>query len=318
MTSIWPTDSNYLTQEETRALEIQLLPRFKNRLTELNIDQSLSAYLPSFYIPFAAKLRDNKSSQHATLIVGINGAQGSGKSTLSRLLADVLQHGFNLNTVILSIDDLYKTRKQRQKIAVELHPLFKTRGVPGTHDTRLGIEVIEKIKNLKENEILAYPVFDKGNDDRAPANKWPHCKGAVDILIFEGWCVGAHAQTEQALLTDTNQLEATEDSQHVWRGIVNKQLETEYKKLFSLLDYLVFIQIPSFHCVMKWRGLQEQKLVSKQPHEKHLMATTAALKRFIDHYERLTLFQLADLPSKADMVITLGVDHQIKQTRLSS
>ncbi len=43
------------------------------------------------------------------------------------------------------------------------------------------------------------------------------------------------------------------------------------------------------------------------------MTAEKTLKRFIAHYERLTRFQLDDLPTCADITIQLGEDHQMKQ-----
>lgn len=318
MHTLWPNEQSNLTAHQSSQLHEQLIGPFQNRLQQLAIDQSLSGYLVSFYIPFANWLSRQKTLMNGTLVVGINGAQGSGKSTLSQLTADVLQLGFKLNTVTLSIDDLYKTRQQRRRMADDIHPLFKTRGVPGTHDTQLGIDIIEKVKRLKKGESIALPAFDKGNDEPLPTEQWPLCYGPVDILIFEGWCVGAGAQTEEALQTHTNQLEAREDAQGVWRRTVNEHLKTDYGDLFSLLDCLVFLKTPSFDCVLKWRSLQEKKLTDQHQQEKHLMTTKGVMQRFIDHYERLTLFQLEDLPNKAKLTIKLGTDHQIKQLQFAN
>lgn len=316
MNSIWPRKQNNLTTFEIEKLRSQLIVSFENCLDQLAISDELTPYLDQFYIPFAAWLSQKRSTISDTLVVGINGAQGSGKSTMSHLVTEVLQQGFKLKTVVLSIDDLYKTREQREQMANDIHPLFKTRGVPGTHDTALGINLIKKIKALKMGESLSYPVFDKSNDDRIQKMAWPSCQGPIDILIFEGWCVGAEAQTEEALKQNINSLEELEDTKGIWRHAVNEHLKTDYKALYNLLDCLVFLQIPSFNCVLPWRDLQERKRENKQRHvhEQRLMTTEAPLKRFIAHYERLTRFQIEELPGKADLVIKLGEDHQIKKT----
>ncbi|PHS73153.1 MAG: hypothetical protein COB22_02495 [Cycloclasticus sp.] len=312
MNSIWLSHLINVSAAELDRLDAQLINSFEAQLKEQNIEQNIRPYLKQFYIPFAAWLKQKQSLLNSTLIVGINGAQGSGKTTISQLTATILQQGFNLKTVILSIDDLYKTRQQREQMASDIHPLYKTRGVPGTHDTALGIDVLEKIKTLKPNETLRYPAFDKGNDEPLPISLWPKCQGPIDIIIFEGWCVGASAQTKNALRRGINSLETNEDADGIWRNAVNEHLKSDYKSLFDLLDCLVFIQIPSFDYVLKWRGLQEQKLANKHQHEQHLMTSASVLKRFVDHYERLTQFQLVDMPNKADLVIKLGEDHQIK------
>lgn len=313
MNTIWPIEHNKLTTEQTEKLHQSLRSPFKNRLQQFAIDEGLGDYLASFYIPFASWLGEKQSTVSRTLVVGINGAQGSGKSTLSQLTADILTQGFGLNTVVLSIDDIYKTRQQREQMAIDIHPLFKTRGVPGTHDTALGMSLIQQISTLKAGQSLPIPHFDKGNDDRSPKNLWPRCTGPVDILIVEGWCVGTQPQTTDELTHATNPLEKNEDEKLIWRRTVNEHLKTDYKEFFGLLDCLIFLQIPNVDCVLKWRGLQEQKLAEKHQHERHLMSTQKSLKRFIAHYERLTLSQLKNMPDISDLTITLDNHHQIKR-----
>jgi pantothenate kinase-related protein Tda10 len=67
------------------------------------------------------------------LVVGLTGPQGSGKSTLAARLPDLLAAA-GLNAGVLALDDLYLTKAERQRLAADVHPLFATRGVPGTHD----------------------------------------------------------------------------------------------------------------------------------------------------------------------------------------
>ena len=71
------------------------------------------------------------------LVVGICGAQGSGKSTLTAVLRKLLEMR-GLRVASLSLDDLYLTRGERRELAARIHPLLATRGVPGTHDVELG------------------------------------------------------------------------------------------------------------------------------------------------------------------------------------
>ena len=100
----------------------------------------------------------------------MTGGQGSGKSTISHILKIILKTGFNLNTTIFSIDDFYKTIRERKLMSKRVSPLFLTRGVPGTHDTKLLYNVLKKLKNHKFKKLLV-PKFDKSNDDRFPKKK---------------------------------------------------------------------------------------------------------------------------------------------------
>ncbi|ORU90013.1 MAG: hypothetical protein A6F71_03355 [Cycloclasticus sp. symbiont of Poecilosclerida sp. M] len=310
---LWPYKQTADTIQENFNLADKLSSEFTTICKKLAIAEGLTPYLSSLYVPLARRLHTKHHHLNDTLVVGINGAQGSGKSTLSELLSYTLRKGFGLNVAILSIDDIYKTRQQRGQMAIDLHPLFKTRGVPGTHDTQLGIQIIKRCKSLKEGALFAYPVFDKGKDERQPKDAWPNVQGKIDILLFEGWCVGAHPQKDIDIKTAVNLLEENEDRECVWRSAVNEYLKADYKKLFDLIDCLLFLKIPSFDSIIKWRGLQEDKLIKQGKKERHLMTTNKKLQRFIDHYERLTRFQLDDLPQRADLIFELGFDHQVKR-----
>lgn len=310
---LWPIEHTSMSADEIEHIAGKVNKPFINLCHQQQITNDLTPYLSQLYVPFATWLRDMQSVDKQTLIVGINGAQGSGKTTLSLLLACVLKNAFGLNVVTLSIDDIYKTRQQRHIMACDMHPLFETRGVPGTHDTALGSQLLDSFKQLKSGASLFYPVFDKGNDDRANKKNWPSCHNKIDIVLFEGWCVGARPQNENDLIRPINSLERNEDKSGAWRQRVNDYLANEYQALFSALDCLVFLKIPNFQSILKWRGLQEQKLIGQQHHESHLMTSTASLQRFIDHYERLTRHQLNSLPTIANLTIDIGDDHQAKR-----
>ncbi|WP_295172986.1 hypothetical protein [uncultured Brevundimonas sp.] len=122
-------------------------------------------------------------------VLGICGAQGSGKSTLSDALAKRL-NGRGARTAILSLDDLYLSRARRADLAHTVHPLFRTRGVPGMHDVVQGVALLDAVK---AGRGVTLPRFDKATDDPAPQAQWPVIEGPIDVLIFEGWCIGARA-----------------------------------------------------------------------------------------------------------------------------
>ena len=213
--------------------------------------------LKNFYLPICENINNSYLKNKNTRILGLSGGQGSGKSTISNILKIILKEGFNLHTVIFSIDDFYKTYKERKKMSLKISPLFFTRGVPGTHDTDL---LLNCLKNLKSNKFKKFsiPKFDKSIDDRLPKNKWQTISRKPNVVIFEGWCVGATPQKKRDLLLPINSLEKDKDRKKLWRNKVNKELKTTYKNIFKLIDTLIFLKVPSFHHVYKWRLLQEK------------------------------------------------------------
>jgi D-glycerate 3-kinase len=239
-----------------------------------------------------------------TRIVGINGAQGSGKSTLAGRLRHALGKDHACAAVVLAIDDFYATRAQRSALADAVHPLLITRGVPGTHDVELMSATLERLRHLRAGHTLRLPHFVKAQDDRAPADRGVVVTGPVDVVLFEGWCVGTPPQAEAELLDPINRLEAEEDRDGRWRRYVNAQLAGPYARLFGSLDRLVFLQAPDFAVVHRWRLQQEAGNAAAAPRADHVM-DAAALQRFIAHYERLTRHALHALPSHADVVFEL-------------
>lgn len=235
------------------------------------------------------------------LIVGVNGAQGSGKSTLCRFL-EVLLRARGLRAATLSLDDLYLSRAERAVMAAEIHPLFATRGVPGTHAVGLGMGIVE---DVLAGRTFTLPRFDKATDDRA--SEGTVVSGPVDVLLFEGWCVGAVPQDNPALIAPVNALEAAEDEDGIWRILVNRFLAEDYARLFALIDMLVMLKVESFDAVHANRALQEAKLRAANPQATGLM-DDPALARFIAHYERLTRHMLNEMPARADICFAIGPD----------
>lgn len=269
-----------------------------------------------WYVPLAGNILKRQRLLGRTLIIGINGAQGSGKTTTCLLLRSILSKVMKLSTVCISLDDFYFTRRQREKLASEIHPLLRTRGVPGTHDIALGLHTLNALQYSPPK--LPLPQFCKAVDDRLSSDKWPIWSGRCDIVLFEGWCVGAHPQPEKELLPPVNILESDEDPDGKWRRFVNYHLGTDYQLLFSLIDYLIMLKIPNMDCVFRWRGQQENRLAEQLKVEPYLgsaVMSPVELNRFIQHYERLTLFMLCEMPTRVDVVYELDVGHTIVSAR---
>lgn len=232
------------------------------------------------------------------LVVGICGAQGSGKSTLAAALEVRLAAG-GIAAATLSLDDLYLPRAARAELARTVHPLFATRGVPGTHDPALGLATIAA---LARGEPAPLPRFDKGRDDRVPAADWPRAPAGTRVLLFEGWCLGARPQSAAALSAPVNALEAEEDPHAIWRGHANDSLAGSYQDLFARVDRLVLLAAPGWEAVARWR---EQAEVSLRKAGAPQAMDAAAIARFIQHYQRLTAWILDEMPPRADLVVRL-------------
>jgi len=191
--------------------------------------------------------------------------------------------------------------------------LFITRGVPGTHDIDLAKSILSSLK-LKDIDGLTIPLFDKAIDDRVDKKQWKTLSQPVDIILFEGWCVGASAQDTEELLQPVNSLEQEEDAKALWRSYVNEQLAGPYVEVFSFIDILIMMKVPDMKNVFDWRLLQEKKLEitsAKQLKSNLKVMSEEELNRFIMHYERITRFSLEEMPSRADVVMELNDSHQI-------
>ena len=267
------------------------------------------------YLPVVAEIAARSKARQPALLMGLQGCQGSGKSTMAEFLQLLLAAEHELKAVVLSIDDFYLTLSERQQLAAEVHPLLLTRGVPGTHDVSMAVVTLKQLQALKTGESCSLVSFNKAIDDRANQQDWPQVQGPIDVIILEGWCIAMPPQAATDLTTPMNELEKNEDADGCWRQYVNQQLQDGYADLFAMLDFLAVLEAPSFECVYGWRKLQEQKLAERlknAPAEKKAkLLGPSELARFIAHYQRLTEHGLKHLAEQANFVITLDSDHVV-------
>lgn len=267
-----------------------------------------------YFVPLAHDILESKKT-NTPIFVAINGCQGSGKTTLADFLVTWFSKNTPFNSVALSIDDFYLAKQARTELAKDVHPLFTTRGVPGTHDVAL---MNSTITNLLAGEInIPLPRFNKHEDDCVPASDWLANKKPVDIIILEGWCVGSEPQPLFSLSEPLNELEQQFDKEGVWRRCINSCLANEYKAVFNLIDYTVMLKAPSFSDVFTWRKEQEQKLIAKKGEGSGTM-TNEQLVYFISHFERITRENLNTLSAKANALIELDSNRDISGMHLTS
>ena len=251
-----------------------------------------------------------ESNQHSPFLIGINGAQGTGKSTMAKLLGALLSEGGH-RVVTLSIDDFYYSKAKRQELAGTVHPLLTSRGVPGTHDVDLALRLLEPLCCAKPEQEISLPGFDKSLDDCRADADCEKIHGPVDLIILEGWFVGVKPQEKDALTVAINELENKEDNDGRWRSYVNTQLAGGYQSLFEKLHMLLMLQAPGFEQVLEWRSLQEEKLRASVAKDASGLMDHKAIERFIQHFERLTRHCLQTLPDSADRVFRLDSGHRI-------
>ncbi|PZU59586.1 MAG: kinase [Sphingobium sp.] len=242
------------------------------------------------------------------LVIGLCGAQGSGKTTLATALQSRLT-ATGLRCATLSLDDLYLTLSEREALGCVVHPLLRTRGVPGTHDVGLGLDTIAA---LGGEGRVSLPRFDKARDDRLPESAWPVVSAPLDLLLFEGWCVGAVPQDAAELVEPVNALEREKDTDGAWRRHVNAALSGAYRPLFDRIDRLILLAAPGFDVVGDWRTEQEEQLRRvTSPAAGQRIMSAGEISRFIQFYERLTRHILSEMPERADLTLSLDASRRV-------
>jgi D-glycerate 3-kinase len=291
--------------------------KFQDFIVKHQLPKSYVDTIQNWFEPVAQEIALHQKEAGMPLVIGINGAQGSGKSTLADLLVFLLTTQHSLSAVAMSIDDFYYTREQRAQLANTVHPLLATRGVPGTHDVALAEKTIHSLSDFRGPTSV--PQFNKAIDDRLAESQWPVISKPVDVIVIEGWCLGAQAQTEADLEQPVNDLEQDEDPQEIWRYYVNQQLSGNYSNLFEVIDTWIMLKAPSFDCVFNWRLEQENKLrvslsqnrATTQQDIDKIMDEEAA-GRFIKFYQRITEHLLATLPNRVNYLFELDENRVIQ------
>ena len=288
----------FISSQETKK------DKFKNK------DRMIKSFLIPVSFWIAERINKNKP-----LIIGLAGGQGSGKTTISSILTLILKDYFKLNVFKVSIDDFYKTRKNRKLLSKKKHHLLMTRGVPGTHDIDLMLNFFKNIKT-KNFKRLQVPTFDKSIDDRCSKKLWHKIKSKPDVIIFEGWCIGAKAQTNAQLKKPINSLERVHDQDGKWRSYVNNQLKIKYKTLFKQLDGLLYLKADNFNLLRKWRLKQERKLLLKTKNKKNLkIMSSGDVIHFMQTYQRITQQMFKDALKSSSIIMNLNSKHQIQKIK---
>ena len=274
-----------------------------------------------YFNAYACRLSELAVVHERPLIVGINGAQGSGKSTLSDYLSQMMASVLDVDCHVVSIDDFYLTRMERQNLARSIHPLLATRGVPGTHDCDRLRDALAAFIDPKCTTV-ELPVFDKLADDRTNLVRKIQMSAKPTVILLEGWCVGIPAQGQLALSVPVSNFEFTHDNGGTWRAYVNDQLKGPYAEIFDRIDRLSMLRSPSFESVFAWRLEQESRLVARRQMGDGRAPVTgmsaSEVAEFIESFRRLTYHAIEVLPALSADVWELQADRCIVYERLHS
>jgi D-glycerate 3-kinase len=283
----------------------------KSQETKVDKFKNKERMIKSFLIPLCFWI-NNKTDKKRPYFVGLAGGQGTGKTTTSSLIMIILIKYFKLKVFRISIDDFYKTRKERINLSKKIHPMLLTRGVPGTHDINMMLNFFKNVKS-KNFKRFKLPTFNKAIDDRFNKKRWYDLKHKPDVIIFEGWCVGAKSEKNNSLMKSINSMEKSRDQKKIWRRYVNQQLKTKYKKLYSQLNCLIFLKANNFKLLQKWRLKQERKLWLNSKKNSNLkIMNKEDVINFMQTYQRITQNMFKYMPKYASIILSLNSNHQIK------
>ena len=276
--------------------ELIFIQKTLKKITNQDLDKE---YIEKNYLKILFKLKSKNK-------IMIAGSQGSGKSSLSKLIKLYLEKFCYKSVVIISMDDFYLSKSQRTQLSKNIHPLFLTRGVPGTHDLEL---MNKKIKQILNKEFPIYlPIFDKVSDSRKRIYKKIL---KADVVIFEGWCAGARPVDQNYLQKNFNNLEKHKDKNFIWRNSYNRYLN-EYQKLFSQFNFFIYFQFNQWDHVLNWKYKQELELRDK----KKDLGLKKYLREFIQYYEKVSKWMHLKVPKYCNILIKLDAHQKIKSINL--
>ena len=244
-------ESPYFTHLSGEAIAFCQSLSIKDRQRVLN-------YFEKLWLPVALNLVTARNILDRTLIQGILGGQGVGKTTLCNVLKLIINYlGFSVAT--LSIDDLYLTYAERQALQKQ-DPRSIWRGPPGTHDVNLGLEIIERCLAEDNSSKILIPRFDKSAFNGAGDRTQPEAITKPDILLFEGWFVGVQPITEDCFVNPPAPISTCEDIQFAKD---NNQRLKAYLPLWQKLDSLIVLYPEDYRLSKQWRREAEQKMIAR-------------------------------------------------------
>ncbi len=247
------------------------------------------------WLPLAFQIAHWRNAQSRVLIQGFLGGQGTGKTTLTKVLV-LLLNKLGYSTVSWSLDDLYSPYVDRVRLRTR-DPRMIRRGPPGTHDVQLGIEVLQQFQ--RGEFPISLPRFDKsahgGEGDRSE----PELITQADIILFEGWFVGVRPIVSE--------FEIVADQQ--FAQAMNQQLQS-YVPLWELLDRFVILYVPEYQLSKQWRKEAEHKMIAQGK----AGMSDAEIDEFVEYFWQALHPELFIPPllKQADLVLEIGEGHSVR------
>jgi len=265
------------------------------------------ATLWHLWLPLAMQLVSYRQAQSSTLIQGILGGQGTGKTTLAAILILILRH-LGYRTLSLSLDDLYKTYSDRLALQKQ-DPRLIWRGPPGTHDIQLGLTVLDRLRHPDLNQPIPIPRFDKSARGGAGDRGTPEIVDGADIVLFEGWFVGVRPIDPACFDTAPPPIITPADRE--FARDTNARLK-DYLPLWERLDQLILLYPVDYRLSQEWRKQAEHQMMATGK----AGMTDTQIEQFVEYFWRslhpdLFIKPLSKDPRWVDLVIEINSDHSI-------
>ncbi len=287
---------------------LELLQKSYGAITDLCTELQLPPPIETIWdlwLPLAMQIATWRQLKQQCLIQGFLGGQGTGKTTLTRMLSVILQQ-IGYRAVSWSIDDLYLPYGDRVALR-NRDPRLIRRGPPGTHDVQLGIEILTQFQ--QENFSIALPRFDKSAYDGEGDRTHPEVIDRADIVLFEGWFVGV-----QPIEFDFENAPApitTERDQQFAREM-NEQLRN-YLPLWELLDRLIVLYVPDYKLSKQWRKQAENQMIAQGK----AGMSDADIDEFVEYFWKslhpeLFITPMIERSNTIDLILEMGAEHTIR------
>lgn len=256
----------------------------------------------ALWLPLAKQLVERRQAIARPWIQGILGGQGTGKTTLSKVLTLILQE-LGYTALAWSLDDLYKPYRDRLQLQQQ-EPELIWRGPPGTHDVELGIQVLDQLRQPTPNQPILIPRFDKSLHNGMGDRIAPEPVENIDIVLFEGWFVGVHPIDAITFQHPPPPILTQRD--RAFAQTCNTRLQT-YLPLWQQLDSLWVLYPLDYRLSLEWRKQAEHQMkASGKPG-----MSDSDITAFVAYFWKALHPQLFIPPAleRADLAIQIQADH---------